>query len=86
MFDGNVNESLEPSNQFCATVWCARVDGAAGTVTAKLSEQDSPLASVALTRNDKASMPPGTVPENVRVVALNVSHEGHAWPFACIAV
>ena len=85
MLAAGTNEICVPSVQVCAAVWWVTFGAAAGTVTWKVSEVDSPLVSVAVTLSDSVSIPAGTVPLNARVVALKLSQDGSPWPFACAA-
>ena len=58
----------------------------AGVDTAKVSEAESPLVSVAVTLMLSPEVRLGTVPVKVRVAALKLSQDGSAWPFASVAV
>ena len=58
----------------------------AGVTTAKVSDADRPLVSVAVTLMLRPFAVLGAVPVNVSVAELNFSHDGSEEPSACVAV
>ena len=58
---------------------------AAATLTAKVSDADSPLLSVAITLRLRDVAEVGAVPLKVSVVPLNFNHVGSAVPLAFVA-
>ena len=86
MFEGSVKLTFAFSAQVCGAVCAVKTGAEAGMTTEKVSDEDSPPVSVAVTLMVSAPGVFGAVPVKVSVAALNVSQDGSAEPFACVAL